>query len=75
MRTASAPGHHDVDAVCGPHYRDHLVVVIGIDEPGPEMTSIGVSLGWAAVFQRPDGLPGMLEKKLTDVLLPPAALV
>ena len=75
MRAATASGHHDVDAVRRPHQRDHLVVVVGVHEPGPEMAAVGVALGRAAVFYLPDRLSGMLEKELADVLFAPPAVV
>jgi hypothetical protein len=50
MRAAAASGDHDVDPVGGAHNWHHLVVVVCIDEPGPEMPSVGVALGRAAVF-------------------------
>ena len=75
MGAAASSGHHDVYPVGGAHYRHHLIIVVGVHKPRPEMPAIGVSLGWAAVSQRPDRLSGMFEKKLANVLLAPTVFV
>ena len=74
MGAAAASGDHDVDAVGSANDRHHLVVVVGVHEAGPEMPAVGIALGRAAVPERPDRLPGVLEKKLADVRLAPAVL-
>jgi hypothetical protein len=72
--TPGSTGNQDVDVLRASYNWNHLSVIGGVYESGPEESTVGVTLGRAAVPQTANGLPGILKDEQLYVSLSPPGL-